>query len=362
MSNCPRKLTSPRVWRTYTGGKLIDAIHGVEYGKDGQFPEEWIISVVNARNVGREHILDEGLCYLADTQVSLRDYIDEDPQGILGAAHMEQVGKTPGVLVKIIDAAERLTVHAHPDKERALELFHSPFGKTECWHILGGREVDGQQPCIYLGFKEGITREYWKQCFDLQDIPAMLNCLNQFPVSAGQTYLIPGGVPHAIGAGCLLIEIQEPTDYTVRTERVTPSGLRIKDQQCHQGLGFERMFDCFAYEGLSEQEARSRFVIPPVCLEASANFTQMELVGSPRTDCFRLERYEILADTKLPHKAVMSGLYIISGRGKLVSESSTVKFEAGEQFFVAADCGEISLIPEEPVILFRCYGPKLKTE
>ena len=55
----PVKLTSPRVWRTYVGGSRIDAIHGIGDSPDGQFPEEWIMSTVNARNVGREHITDE---------------------------------------------------------------------------------------------------------------------------------------------------------------------------------------------------------------------------------------------------------------------------------------------------------------
>ncbi len=55
--------------------------------------------------------------------------------------------------------------------------------------------------------------------------PTRLDCLHKFEVKAGVTYLMKGGVPHAIGAGCLLIEVREPTDYTIRTERTTPRGL-----------------------------------------------------------------------------------------------------------------------------------------
>lgn len=359
MENKPVKLTSPRVWRTYVGGSLIDAIHGVPEGRDGQFPEEWIMSVVNARNVGREHILDEGLCYLDGTEITLRDHIASNPEDTLGKAHLEKLGVTTGVLVKIIDSAERLTVQAHPDKRRAIELFGSPFGKTECWHILGCRTIDDQEPCIYLGFREGITREYWKRCFDLQDIPAMLGCLHRFPVKAGETYLIPGGVPHAIGAGCLLIEIQEPTDYTVRTERVTPKGLRISDHQCHQGLGFEKMFDCFSYEGLSMEEAGKRFCVPGTNLAHGAWGNRTELVGEDWTDCFRLERFEILDTGVLPAMGVMSGLYVISGCGTMECAGEIQRFSAGEQFFVGADCAAITVEPEEPVIVFRCFGPSV---
>ena len=78
----------------------------------------------------------------------------------------------------------------------------------------------------------------------------MLEWMHCIEVHKGDTVLIQGGVPHAIGAGCFLAEIQEPTDYTVRTERITPSGLKVADTMCHQGLGFQKMFDCFHYEGV----------------------------------------------------------------------------------------------------------------
>lgn len=349
----PVKLTSPRVWRTYRGGKLIDAIHGIT-GKDTLFPEEWIMSTVTARNAGREHIQDEGLCYLDGSRTSLRKYISSNPRGTLGAAHMRKWGITTGVLVKIIDAGERLTLQAHPDKATAMRLFKSPFGKTECWHILGGRSIDAEEPCIYLGFREGITREYWEEVFHAQDIPAMLNCLHRFPVKPGETYLIHGGVPHAIGAGCLLIEIQEPTDYTVRTERITPNGLHIADFMCHQGLGFEKMFDCFHYDGISHEQAYKNWCIPPLTLESLPDYTRRELVGRSQTDCFRLERYDITGSCTIAGSGTFSGIYVFSGSGKLDGQP----FAAGEQFFLGADCDDVTIEADTPVVLFRCFGPK----
>ena len=87
----------------------------------------------------------------------------------------------------------------------------------------------------------------------------MLSCLHKVPVKKGDTFIIRGGVPHGIGAGCFLVEIQEPTDYTIRTERVTPSGLPVADAMCHQGLGFEKMFDCFDYQGYSLAELQKKY-------------------------------------------------------------------------------------------------------
>jgi len=319
------------------------------------------MSTVNARNVGREHIVDEGLCYLSGTAQSLRDYIGADPAGILGRKHVEALGETTGVLVKILDSAERLTIQAHPNKQRAMELFQSPFGKTECWHILDTRTIDGQTPCIYLGFKEGITREYWKHLFDTQNIPEMLDCLHCFPVTPGETYLIGGGVPHAIGPGCLLVEIQEPTDFTVRTERITPKGLKIHDAQCHQGLGFEKMFDCFTYEGLSVEEALRRWRIVPQMLESTSEFTHTLLIGSDQTPCFRLERYDVTDHCELDARGVISGVYIFGGSGSLSLGNYREDCAPGDQFFLSAGCETIRVEakPGEKLTLFRCFGPAI---
>ncbi|MFA6507822.1 MAG: class I mannose-6-phosphate isomerase, partial [Treponemataceae bacterium] len=201
----PFKLSPSRAWRTYLGGKLLDELTG-EKGEDGHFPEEWMMSVVSARNAGRETWINEGLSFVVGTDppVSLKSLIDGSPAELLGQSHAARFGGNPGVLVKLIDSAERLTVQVHPDRPTARALFHSDFGKTECWHILGGRNVGGKAPCVYLGFKPGVTREIWRSLFDSQNIPGMLDCLHHFKAEPGDTFLIEGGVPHAIGAGCFL--------------------------------------------------------------------------------------------------------------------------------------------------------------
>ena len=71
----PKQLNTPRAWRTYLGGSLIDKLHGKENGADDHFPEEWIMSVISARNAGREHITDEGLAFFADEPEEAREYL-----------------------------------------------------------------------------------------------------------------------------------------------------------------------------------------------------------------------------------------------------------------------------------------------
>ena len=343
-------LCEAHAWRTYFGGKLIRRLHGAETADD-HFPEEWLMSVVTARNPGREAIC-EGLSETPDG-IALKTLIEQNPTEMLGEAFTAQFGATPGVLVKLLDAAERLTIQVHPTVAQAKALFGSPFGKTECWHILGTRAMDGEEACIYFGFKEGVTREQWQDVFNRQDIPAMLNCLHRFPVQVGDTWLIEGGVPHAIGAGCFLTEIQEPTDYTIRTERVTPSGLAVADASCHQGLGFERMFDCFEYGGLSAADTKKRSFIEPKKVVTDGGVFS-ELVGYNRTPCFRLTQYEIGAAMTVPADGAFCGLYVLEGTGKI----GGYNVAPGSQFFVPAVHGEIPMVGKMRVL--RCFGPQLR--
>ena len=337
----PIKLSMATAWRTYTGGSNIRKMHGEIGSVDNNFPEEWIMSTVRARNSGRENIV-EGISMIDGEDISLSELIESDPVATLGKEHYEKYGTKLGVLVKIIDSAERLTVQVHPTREKAKTLFNSMFGKTECWHILGGREIDGEPPCIYFGFKEGITREIWKDCFDRQDIPAMLDCLHKFPVKPGDTYLIEGGIPHAIGAGCFLVEIQEPTDYTVRTERVTPKGLAVADFMCHQGLGFDKMFDCFEYNGY-----------PADAVEARWNIKRRGdvIIDGESTEMFGLSMMDVDGEKYIKAGGCFSGIYILEGEGKLDGR----EIKKADQFFIPAACEGFRL--EGRLKLIQYFGP-----
>ena len=347
----PIELQTSRAWRTYLGGKMIDELHG-KNGVDSNFPEEWLMSAVCARNSGREHMI-EGISMVKDTELTLKEFIEIYPVEMLGQGHFEKYGANMGVLVKLLDAAERLTVQVHPTRKKARELFQSPFGKTECWHILGVRTMPGEKPCIYIGFREGVTRELWKDCFDRQDIPQMLNCLNRIDVNVGDTFIIKGGVPHAIGAGCFLTEIQEPTDYTVRTERVTPSGLEVADFMCHQGLGFDRMFDCFDYDGVSEAEVLRRWRVEEK-REQLNGCTVHHVIYPQVTDMFGMDIIETNGCCRFETNGVFCGLYVLSGGGRINGK----KAERCSHFFVPAGCKEIVLESDIKLEIIRCFGPR----
>ncbi len=355
------RLDNPRVWRTYLGGKMIDALHGNPDGADGHFPEEWIMSVVAARNVGRESVPDEGLSHIFGSAAPLKELIEAHPEEYIGGGARNC---DLGVLVKLIDSAERLTIQAHPDVKTAKALFASPHGKTECWHILGGREINGEKPCIYLGFKQGVTREHWKDLFVRQDTGGMLDAMERFDVRAGDTVLIEGGMPHAIGAGCFLAEIQEPTDFTIRVERTTPSGFAVDDFLCHQGLGFEKMFDVFHYKNMSRDEIAARYFIKPSDERIRAGGRSATLVGYGDTPMFRLDEIHADGETTIAGSASFCGLYVLDGRGRAAAAGRRAELEKTAQFFVPAGTGDITIFPDEgaPLRILRFMGPRRRPE
>ncbi len=357
------RLDSPRAWRTYIGGTKLDQIHQIENnGEYSHFPEEWIMSMTVARNTGREEFKDEGMSHLVDyNNLSFKDFILEKPEYYLGEKHFEKYGAKTGVLVKLIDAGERLTVQVHPDKQKARSLFNSNYGKTECWYVLDDKPVNRIKPCIYIGFKKGITREIWKDLFDKQDIQGMLSWMHKIPVKKGETILIKGGLPHAIGQYCFLVEIQEPTDYTIRIERTTPAGFKISDFMCHQGIGFDKMFDCFNYVGMSEQEVRDNYFVKPIEKFNDDQNTITTLIGYETTDLFKLDKLDVKSKLKVENSEVFSGIYVLEGKGIIKNKNSEFEVKKGEQFFLPAKLGEWEIentSKDENLVILHFKGPQ----
>jgi len=351
------KTAETRVWRTYSGGAALDRWHGRD-GENGLFPEDWAASTTRARNPGREDIV-EGLSRVLNIEGEpyLADVIAQDPQAFFGEAHVEAFGGSAGFLVKLIDAGERLTIQVHPDKQYAKEVLHSDYGKTESWYILGGNCEDAQ-PCIYMGFKPGITREIWKDVFVRQDIPAMLDCLHKIPVQAGECYFIAAGVPHAIGEGCFLAEIQEPTDYTMRTELVTPGGLRIHENQCHQGVGYEKMLDCFHYDGVTAEQAKANWKSEPVPVRHEDGGRIDSLIDERQTKLFSMRRIEVSKHIELETSGRMSILIALSGAGRICAGGEMLAFARGDVVVTPAYCPQISIDTDSSLTLLQSFPPK----
>jgi mannose-6-phosphate isomerase len=225
-----------RVHRFYRGGALLGRLRG-EPEEDGFFPEDWLGSVTPARNPGRNDA-EEGISRLVDGR-SLLAAVEADPIGWLGGAHVARYGTSTGVLAKLLDAAERLPVHAHPGRAFARDAFGSPFGKTEAWYVLDTRADEAE---VWVGLREAVEAERYRRWIVDQDVERLLGSLNVISVRAGDVVYVPAGVPHAIGAGVLIAELQEPTDFSFLCEW---QGFPVRPEDSHLGLGWETALAAF---------------------------------------------------------------------------------------------------------------------
>jgi mannose-6-phosphate isomerase len=232
-----------RVYRFYRGGALIDRLRG-EPPRDNEYPEDWIGSVVAASNPGRDEPF-AGLSRLEDGRL-LRDAIEERP-GYWGA---------PRLLVKLLDPVERLPVHAHPDRAFARTQLGSDYGKTEAWIFVDARNGESD---AWLGLREPIEPAVYREWIERQDTKALLDSLNHVRVKPGDVLYVPAGVPHAIGGGALIVELQEPTDFSIICEW---QGFPISPDDAHLGLGWDR-----AVEALRLDAFEPSFGLPPEAAE-----------------------------------------------------------------------------------------------
>lgn len=307
------RLTPTRVYRFYSGGALIGRLRH-EPEEDGTFPEDWVGSATVAANPGRDEP-EAGLSRVAAGPL-LRDLIDEDPEAWLGARHLERFGTSTGLLVKLLDAGERLPVHAHPDRAFARAHLGSQFGKTEAWIVLDTREECSE---VWIGLREAVERERYREWIERQDTDALLGALNHVPVRAGDIVYVPAGAPHAIGAGALIAELQEPTDFSIVAEW---KGYPIDPADAHLGIGWDLALQAF------DLDARPVELGLPA--QAGAFFWADEL----------------------PEAAGRFGIFIVlEGEGELAGEAA----RAGDAFAVPASTTELEL--SEDLRVLRCLAP-----
>ena len=290
-----------RVGRVYTGGALFAELFG-DAPQDGFFPEEWIASSVEALNESSQGER-EGVSRLRGEGIFLDDLLKEAPEEYLGPQ-----GKLR-ILVKGLDSAIRLPAQVHPDKAFSRKYFHSEYGKTECWLVLGKRP--GAK--IYFGFRPGVTLGDLENAVvrSEEDPTAMEGLLEWIEPEVGGVYLVPARTVHAIGAGCLILEVQEPTDFTIQPERYC-GDYRLSDREMYLGLPKETALSCFDLARAPEPGVTPRLIS---CREG---VRQEVLIDEAQTDCFVIHRYQLSGGRVMLNVADSYGIYIVTeGEGEL---------------------------------------------
>ena len=332
-----------RVWRVYQGGHLLGRFLGGDE-TDGNFPEEWISSTVLAAN-HVETKPNEGLSVIKGSDVTMRELGDTYPELMYG--HQKDLG----VLVKYLDSAIRLPLQAHPDKAYSRQYFDSDYGKTEMWLILATRE----NASICFGFKEQLTKEEFsaivERSRDEHDI--MDGYLNRVPVKPGEVYLIPAKAVHAIGAGCLILEVQEPTDFTISPEYWCGDHL-LNAHEMYMGLSKDIALDCFDYS-LYGPECISVSRKTPRLLSENDAFTWESLISKEDTPCFSVNRYQVKTQMQLKRGPA---IYVIAnGAGLIKGEQYEITVKQGDYFFLPYAAKELFSVVSEsgsPIEIVEC--------
>lgn len=149
----------------------------------------------------------KGLESLSPDGKTLSEILQEGGEKARGTA----VGEEFPLLLKLISAADKLSVQVHPDDAYARENEGGKLGKTEAWVIL---DAEAGAEIVY-GIAEGITAKQLEAACG-EGGEAVKRCLNTIPVKAGEVYFIPAGMVHALGGGITLMEIQQSSDVTYR--------------------------------------------------------------------------------------------------------------------------------------------------
>jgi mannose-6-phosphate isomerase len=265
---------------------------------------------------------DRGLSRFEDGTL-VRDAVEADPEAYLGADHVARYGASTALLVKLLDAGQRLPTHLHPGRAFARESLDSRYGKTEAWLIIEAEPG----AAVWAGFNRPVELDEVRAWMDAQDSAAMLAAMHKLPVSPGDAVFVPAGTPHAIGEGLLIVELQEPSDMSVLLEW---EGFELSPDDGHLGLGWDRALQALDLRAV-DAPARQ---LPDA---ADPYFRAEYLSGGAALD------------------AGFSILVGLAGDGTLATEGGDVPLRRGSAVLIpyAAGAGEL----RGDVTVIRCRPP-----
>ena len=242
------------------------------------------------------------------------------------------------LLVKLIDAEQRLSVQVHPDDEYAALYERGQRGKNEMWYIISA--APGAQ--IVYGLRPGITREKLARAIEEERVE---DCLRTIGVQAGDVIDIPPGTVHALGAGIVLAEIQQSSNLTYRIYDYGRRDARgnLRPLHIEQAL---KVID-FSFSSTAPVFSREEAVPAPGAAEET-----VERLASNRY--FTVEKLRFAGERVEKADGERFFIYMnLRGRGTLRFEGGALPLGPAESFFIPASLGVYSLTG--PLEMLRIY-------
>jgi mannose-6-phosphate isomerase len=322
----------------YPGAGRIGAFRH-QTGLDPSHAEDWIASTTP-----RTGAAPLGLTTLADGSL-LADRFAAEPLSWFGPEYTARYGARGALLAKLLDAGSRLPLHIHPDRSFARRHLGSDFGKSEAWLVLHA----DPGATAHLGFARDVAPAELSGWVTRQETEALLANCNHIPVRTGDVIFCPGGVPHAIGAGVLILEIQEMTDFSIMLEwagfPLDPDGLFL-GLDADVALGAVRRS---AVAGPDLEALRGRCIRTVATGQPGAT----PLLPAGAAGYFGAEQL-IPSGGEITLEPRFSVLVVNEGSGTLASETlEPVQVAAGAVYLVPYAAGAVGVRGDLSAI--RCY-------
>ena len=345
----PIFLERNRVYRIYKGGMPYKELFndGFDAGTDNMFPEEWIASKVKAINPKYFGERD-GVSKIKDTDIFFDDLLNDYKEELLGNRKYD-------CLVKFLDSAVRLPFQVHPTKEFSRKHFNSDYGKTEAWLVVAKRP----NAKLYFGFKDKITKEQLSELEERSEVEKdiMGNLLAGVDVNVGDIWLIKAGLIHAIGAGCTIIEVQEPTDFTIQPERWC-NDYHISYEEEYIGLDKDTALNAINYD-IYGDEAKAYAKVTPTVEIDTPTYKKEVMISYDDTPCFGENRHAIKNGGSFVMNFAPSVYICLDGNAVITGENYRKEIKKGDYFylpFVAEN--KFTVSTEKSATLIECLPSK----
>ncbi len=310
----PLKLSFVAKYRCWGGSGLKN-----DFGKEGDLDkvgETWELTV-----------RDDEMSYIVngvENGASLSEYIKKHGNAVVSPEY--DGGHFP-LLIKLIDAEDKLSVQVHPDDKYARDV-ENDMGKTEMWYIVSAKP-DAK---IIYGLRDGITSEDYARAVKNGNIEdAMKYC----SVCSGETYFIPSGLVHAIGEGIIIAEIQQNSDLTYRVYdycRRQDDG-SFRELHIEKALSVVRPFSEDEIEILRYERGK-----PHGALASCRYFTvyKEDIDGEKSFDC---------------DEESFRSLLCVDGEGYVTCGGDEYPLKKGDSYFLPAGLGEYKIAGKLCVII-----------
>jgi len=245
------------------------------------------------------------------------------------------------LLVKFLFPTDQLSIQVHPNDAYARQNeTPAAVGKTEMWHVVSAEPG----ATLLLGLVPGVDREKFRSAIKQGGLEKFFERL---PVSPHDTFYVPSGTPHTIGAGMILCEVQQNSDLTYR----------LYDFHRVDAHGNPRELHVEKAMAVIDFAHRKGGKVTFVALPSADGAKTSLLVACPY---FATERWDLSAQHHArSDPARFELLIILSGRGNIRSSANSCSYRQGECWFIPANLGQFSVLPESSTSILRTYVPNI---